>query len=58
MRSSCHGEGNGADATLVVTTMGMRTATATKARRILLTAMKANGGIFRGSEIPEEVLLL
>jgi hypothetical protein len=38
--------------------MGMRTATATKARRILLTAMKANGGIFRGSEIPEEVLLL
>jgi hypothetical protein len=38
--------------------IGRSTAAATKARRSLLTVLKANGGIFRGSEIPEEVLLL
>jgi hypothetical protein len=37
---------------------GMSTTAAAKARRSLLTMLKANGGKFRGSEIPEEVLLL
>jgi hypothetical protein len=58
MRSKCHGEGNGADATAVETATGISIAAAMNARRRLLTILKANGEIFSGSAITEEVLLL